>query len=66
MKEPRSNQSDGAPTYQDGYLKGYWSEMGKHANCPSIPATPSIPAGKTEYEVGQEMGKARGRRRRNF
>jgi hypothetical protein len=65
MKEPKT-QPDGAPLYQDGYLKGYRSVMGSDATCPSIPTTPSIPAGKTEYEVGQEMGKARGRRRKSF
>jgi hypothetical protein len=66
VKEPKSSLSDGSPTYQEGYLKGYQSQMGTGATCPSIPATPSIPAGKTEYEVGPEMGKARGRRRKSF
>jgi hypothetical protein len=66
VKEPKSRQSKDAPLYQDGYLRGYQSVMGSDAMCPSIPATPSIPDGKTEYEVGQEMGKARGRRRKSF
>ncbi len=43
-------------SFQDGYLEGYRAILGNGCATPTIPNTPSIPVGKTEYQVGLLRG----------
>jgi len=44
--------------FREGYIEG-WRSVTKLTTLPSIPSH-AIPAGKTDYEYGLELGKARG------
>ena len=51
--------SQSSNDWRDGYIAGYQSV--KSGQTPAIPATPTLPNGKSYYDAGYEAGEARAR-----
>jgi hypothetical protein len=52
--------------FKRGFIEGYKTVMGNNVSLPQTPSMPTIPGGRTAFQVGIQLGVAEGNKRKSI